>query len=261
MARAGRAGHSRITTRRARSRAGASERTSRRSVRAALRCCCWQPARHRSSSTRARNSACRRSTCRSTRLQDPEAIANWPQTLGRDGARTPMPWQARCTDGLASRSAEPWLPVGRAHRSLAVDAQQARRRFASSHFTRRLHRAAPIDYPALRGGSIEVSTSGATRCWSSSASRRRAAALQFQPVRTRPRRSDRCRARTLVATGGARPAACSTLYSALIEEIAMMLIRLLAASCCRSFRSRAASHARRPPRSRSSPARRRRRGR
>ena len=26
------------------------------------------------------------------RLQDPEAIANWPQTLGRDGARTPMPW-------------------------------------------------------------------------------------------------------------------------------------------------------------------------
>ena len=27
-------------------------------------------------------------------LQDPEAIANWPQTLGRDGARTPMPWRA-----------------------------------------------------------------------------------------------------------------------------------------------------------------------
>ena len=26
------------------------------------------------------------------RLQDPEAIANWPLTLSRDGARTPMPW-------------------------------------------------------------------------------------------------------------------------------------------------------------------------
>ena len=28
------------------------------------------------------------------RLRDPEAIANWPQTLSRDGARTPMPWSA-----------------------------------------------------------------------------------------------------------------------------------------------------------------------
>ena len=28
------------------------------------------------------------------RLQDPEAIANWPLTLSRDGARTPMPWDA-----------------------------------------------------------------------------------------------------------------------------------------------------------------------
>jgi alpha-glucosidase len=27
-------------------------------------------------------------------LQDPEAIANWPLTLSRDGARTPLPWQA-----------------------------------------------------------------------------------------------------------------------------------------------------------------------
>ena len=25
---------------------------------------------------------------------DPEAIANWPETLARDGARTPMPWVA-----------------------------------------------------------------------------------------------------------------------------------------------------------------------
>ena len=28
-------------------------------------------------------------------LQDPEAITNWPHTLGRDGARTPMPWAAQ----------------------------------------------------------------------------------------------------------------------------------------------------------------------
>ena len=29
-------------------------------------------------------------------LHDPEAIANWPLTLSRDGARTPMPWLTRC---------------------------------------------------------------------------------------------------------------------------------------------------------------------
>ena len=28
-------------------------------------------------------------------LQNPEAIANWPLTLSRDGAHTPMPWKAR----------------------------------------------------------------------------------------------------------------------------------------------------------------------
>ncbi|MGB6230776.1 MAG: alpha-amylase family glycosyl hydrolase, partial [Litorimonas sp.] len=31
-------------------------------------------------------------------LKDPEAITNWPETLGRDGARTPMPWDGRSND-------------------------------------------------------------------------------------------------------------------------------------------------------------------
>ncbi|MBU2417894.1 MAG: alpha-glucosidase, partial [Alphaproteobacteria bacterium] len=43
------------------------------------------------------------------RLVDPEAIANWPQTLGRDGARTPMPWSADQPHAGFS-TAEPWLP-------------------------------------------------------------------------------------------------------------------------------------------------------
>ncbi len=56
------------------------------------------------------------------RLQDPEAKANWPKTLGRDGARTPMPWtagEANC--GFSS--ADPWLPVDKRHVPLAVDIQ------------------------------------------------------------------------------------------------------------------------------------------
>ena len=58
------------------------------------------------------------------KLQDPEAIANWPLTLSRDGTRTPMPWnedQLHC--GFSS--AEPWLPLGADHRGMAVDGQEA----------------------------------------------------------------------------------------------------------------------------------------
>ena len=56
-------------------------------------------------------------------LKDPEAIANWPKTLGRDGARTPMPWESdKLNSGFSS--GEPWLPVDEAHAALAVDRQQ-----------------------------------------------------------------------------------------------------------------------------------------
>ncbi len=58
------------------------------------------------------------------RLRDPEAIANWPLTLGRDGARTPMPWRAEAPFAGFS-TVEPWLPVDPAHPPLAVDAQEA----------------------------------------------------------------------------------------------------------------------------------------
>ena len=58
------------------------------------------------------------------RLQDPEAIANWPLTLGRDGARTPMPWVSGAVNAGFSE-VEPWLPVDPAHLPLAVDAQEA----------------------------------------------------------------------------------------------------------------------------------------
>lgn len=56
-------------------------------------------------------------------LKDPEAIANWPATLGRDGARTPMPWQASAVHAGFSTAA-PWLPLSPEHIALAVDRQQ-----------------------------------------------------------------------------------------------------------------------------------------
>jgi alpha-glucosidase len=56
-------------------------------------------------------------------LKDPEAIANWPQTLGRDGARTPMPWAAH-NPGAGFSTVDPWLPIPATHVALAVQTQE-----------------------------------------------------------------------------------------------------------------------------------------
>ncbi len=58
------------------------------------------------------------------KLQDPEAIANWPLTLSRDGTRTPMPWNANAPH-CGFSSGEPWLPLGADHIAMAVDAEEA----------------------------------------------------------------------------------------------------------------------------------------
>ncbi len=58
------------------------------------------------------------------KLQDPEAIANWPLTLSRDGTRTPMPWTADARN-CGFSTAEPWLPLGPEHKALAVDVEDA----------------------------------------------------------------------------------------------------------------------------------------
>ncbi len=87
------------------------------------------------------------------RLVDPEAIANWPETLGRDGARTPMPWKA--DNGFAGFSeAEPWLPVDPRHRALAVS-EQEKDPSATLHLARRLI-ALRKAHPALRSGSMTM---------------------------------------------------------------------------------------------------------
>jgi alpha-glucosidase len=56
-------------------------------------------------------------------LQDPYGKAMWPEFKGRDGCRTPMPWEAQQTQGGFS-SAAPWLPLPPQHLALAVDAQR-----------------------------------------------------------------------------------------------------------------------------------------
>ena len=55
------------------------------------------------------------------RLVDPEAIENWPDTLGRDGCRTPMPWEDQEHSGGWSKDA--WLPIDEQHYTMCVDIQ------------------------------------------------------------------------------------------------------------------------------------------
>ena len=61
-------------------------------------------------------------------LQDPYGITMWPEFKGRDGCRTPFPWDSSAPDlGFAGTAehAKPWLPVSESHRTLAVNAQES----------------------------------------------------------------------------------------------------------------------------------------
>ena len=86
-------------------------------------------------------------------LKDPEAIANWPLTLSRDGARTPMPWTAQDEHGGFS-AGQPWLPVGSQNLAQAADRQNADPQ-SLLNLTRELLRLRAL-HPALRGGDLIV---------------------------------------------------------------------------------------------------------
>ncbi len=59
------------------------------------------------------------------RLRDPEAIAFWPSGIGRDGARTPMPWTRDAEMAGFTEAHDAWLPLDPVTPRLAVDAQAA----------------------------------------------------------------------------------------------------------------------------------------
>ena len=85
-------------------------------------------------------------------LKDPEAMANWPLTLSRDGVRTPMPWDAAAPHG-GFTSEEPWLPLSGKKIARAVGAQAADPASLLAH-TRRLLGIRKAS-PALREGALE----------------------------------------------------------------------------------------------------------
>jgi alpha-glucosidase len=57
-------------------------------------------------------------------LKDPAGITFWPEYKGRDGCRTPMPWDAGA-ENAGFGTGTPWLPVEAAHLPMAVSRQEA----------------------------------------------------------------------------------------------------------------------------------------
>ncbi|MEM9709101.1 MAG: alpha-glucosidase [Pseudomonadota bacterium] len=55
-------------------------------------------------------------------LQDPYGVEFWPEFQGRDGCRTPMPWDHNAEHG-GFTSAKPWLPVATEHMAHAANLQ------------------------------------------------------------------------------------------------------------------------------------------
>ncbi|MGP9821995.1 alpha-amylase family glycosyl hydrolase [Salinarimonas sp. NSM] len=83
-------------------------------------------------------------------LRDPWGLQLYPDFAGRDGCRTPMPWEAHARYGGFGEET-PWLPFSEDHRALAVDRQEADPDSVLNAYRRIL--AWRRDQPALRGGT------------------------------------------------------------------------------------------------------------
>mgnify|MGYP005751224987 CR=1 FL=1 len=83
-------------------------------------------------------------------IQDPYGRAFWPTFKGRDGCRTPMPWDEGEHGGFSA--ATPWLPVPAAHRALSVARQETDPASPLNRF--RAFLAWRKRQPALVAGSI-----------------------------------------------------------------------------------------------------------
>ena len=88
-------------------------------------------------------------------LKDPEAIANWPLTLSRDGVRTPMPWDSHAPNA-GFTAGTPWLPLSPGNIARAVSAQVGDPATLLAHTRAML--ALRRAHPALRLGTVEALT-------------------------------------------------------------------------------------------------------
>lgn len=86
-------------------------------------------------------------------IRDPFGKLLYPTIKGRDGSRTPMPWQHDAPHA-GFTAAEPWLPIPESHLERAVDLQNADPRSLLNTWRRLLHWR--YRQPALKAGSCKL---------------------------------------------------------------------------------------------------------
>ncbi|NEP19451.1 MAG: alpha-glucosidase, partial [Leptolyngbya sp. SIO4C1] len=88
------------------------------------------------------------------KMQDPFGLAGYPQVLGRDGSRTPMPWEADRPQAGFTSAAEPWLPIPTEHLANSVDKQTDDANSLLNKYRQLIHWRK--QQPALQQGSLKL---------------------------------------------------------------------------------------------------------
>lgn len=105
------------------------------------------------------------------RLTDPSGLAGWPLYKGRDGCRTPFPWDGTEPNNGFS-AGEPWLPADPAHAPLSAAAQtgdarsmlELARRLIAWRKARPAVRTGALAMPEVPAGVIALLRGGSVLC-------------------------------------------------------------------------------------------------
>lgn len=86
-------------------------------------------------------------------LRDPYGIRFWPAFKGRDGCRTPMPWEAAKAHAGFTTAEKSWLPVPHEQAALSVDTQEPDAASVLNHYRQTL--AFRKSHPELVDGDMD----------------------------------------------------------------------------------------------------------
>lgn len=87
-------------------------------------------------------------------IQDPFGKALYPAIHGRDGSRTPMPWQSESEQAGFTTADKPWLPIPQDHYAMAVNVQSRDPHSLLNTWRKLLHWRGK--QPALLAGDVHL---------------------------------------------------------------------------------------------------------
>jgi alpha-glucosidase len=89
-------------------------------------------------------------------IKDPFGQALYPDVVGRDGSRTPMPWTAESPGAGFTQAKQPWLPIPQSHLERSVRNQHRNPQSLLNTWRRLLHWRK--NQPALEAGQVGLLT-------------------------------------------------------------------------------------------------------